>query len=125
MYTLSIVKNHWGWSIKGIYNWVSKSWGLPYQKDKLYRGVKTLFVFKLGPFQLSQTAKPCTYYEISSDKNGFLSKQKTIMACISWINEYTNRSNYTHEQFSIEEMHFDKDGNVKQITCIKYTPAEK
>lgn len=125
MYKLSIVKNHWGWSLKGIYSWVAKSWGLPYQKNKLYRGVKTLSLFRLGPFQLAETAEPFISYEISSDKNGFLSKQKTIMACISWINEYTSRPNYTYEEFSIEEMHFDKDGNVSKITNIKYIPAEK
>jgi len=125
MYTLSIVKNHWGWSLKGIYSWIAKSWGLPYQKDKIYRGVKTLFVFKLGPFQLEEIAEPFISYEISSDKNGFLSRQKNMMACISWINNYKNRPNYIHEQFSIEEMHFDKDGNVSKINNIKYIPSEQ
>lgn len=125
MYKLSIVKNHWGWSFKGLHSWITKSWGLPFEKNKIYCGVKTLYLFKIGPFQLAETTKPFISYEIYSDKSGLLSKQKNIMACISWINEYTNRPNYTYEQFSIEEMHFDKDGNVSKINNIKYIPSEK
>lgn len=122
MYKLSIIKNNWGWSFKGIYEWITKSWGLPYEKKKIYCGVKTLYLFKLGPLQLAETTKPFISYEIYSDRNNLLSKQKNLMGCISWINDYTNRPNYTYEQFSIEEMHFDKDGNVSKINNIKYIP---
>lgn len=120
MYKFKIIKNNWDWSIKGIYFWITKSWGLPFEKNKLYCGSKNLNQFKIGPFLLFEVTRPFTNFNILSPTKGLLSRQKTLMGAISWIENYKYRADCSEDQFTIEELCFDKHGQLIKTNQIKY-----